>query len=167
MFGIPSIWDIPISLDEHSLLKIALKIVKENIENGLSYSYRNVDRSIDMDHTDVLLSLPGVFGLDDMGENSDVLAKCRAGVGIVLNKNLVEKSTAYANSKANEAGGIAELYQDFDIIRYIAIMQETLEHELGHWKFHCDGVKAPGYVLLLPSIFLLWLSHSFHADNTS
>jgi hypothetical protein len=160
MSGIPSIWDTPISLDEHSSLK-------ENIENGLSYSYRNVDSSIHMDHKSALLSLPGVFGLQDMGKNSVVLAKCIAGVGIVLNKTLVEKSTAYANSMANEPGGIAELYQDLNIIRYIAIMQETLEHELGHWKFHCDGVKAPGYVLLLPSIFLLWLSHSFHADNTS
>lgn len=127
-------------LQQHPLLQVAFLLYKENLDSCLSKSYREVDTEGALDHRQVILTLPGRFGIgDDMGP--EVYGVTRPHTGIVFNKALVDYSTEYVFMRGQDA--INALHEDMNVLTYIALLQETLEHELGHWKFHCEGVKSP------------------------
>ena len=131
----------------HPLLQVAFQIVLENLEGCLSRSYRDVDKKEERDHKRVLLNLPGSFSMD--GLNEGVYAVPRAGVGIVFNKTLIEHSTDYLitnyfKSKPTRIDNsmLGRMLDDMNILTYVAIIQQTLEHELGHLKYHCEGFRT-------------------------
>ena len=140
-----TIWDSTDSpeLQQHPLLQLVFRLLKQNLDGCLSSSYRDVDTEDATDHKQVLLTLPGKFGIDDL--RPDVYATTRAGVGILFNKALVESSTGYVSKITGLRMGskaLQKLLGDENILTYIAILQEALEHELGHLKYHCEGVRS-------------------------
>ncbi len=131
----PTIWNSVDDLVQHPLLRTALMLVKENIELCLSKSYASLDSATSRDHKRVLLSLPGRFGLGDLGEG--VRACYRPGVGIIFDKDTVNRST----NIARVASKLERITNSDSLLNFIALLQETVEHELGHMKYHFDGVK--------------------------
>lgn len=145
-----TIWESVDGLQEHPLLFRALNNVKAKIENCLSRYYSICDSDGVPNHKNVLLNLPGSFlvapaligpvlpGAAQEGSIQDAYEECGSD-GITFNRELVMASTAYFNGAAVD---------DLTTNSYVAVFEETIEHELAHLKMHQEeklgGSFAPG-----------------------
>lgn len=143
-----TIWDSisNTELQRHPLLQVAFRLFLENLENCLSECYRHVDSDESTDHWKELLGLPGIFGID-REMKPHVYATTRARTGIFFKGSLVENSTSL--TKTLERRGVP-IHDDFDVLTYIAVLQENLEHELGHLKFHIEKINDPDLLVDTP-----------------
>ena len=144
-----TIWntmEFPLLL-RHPLLQVAFQLVLQNIEGYLSASYRDAGMKNSTDHEKVLMNLPGRFAIEEL--KNETYGPTLSGVGIIFNKILVDCSTHHLNSyflgrKFTRIGeGLLQaLLDNPNIFTHVAILQQTLEHELGHLKYHYEGVQT-------------------------
>ena len=142
-----TIWDTVDGLQEHPLLVQALTNVKEKINNCLSRSYAICDRAGVTNHKEVLLNLPGGFHVGRVGEDDtategmwpqlppteehDIAVAETGPAGIIFNEDVVSAS---ASTKYYTEGERHDLTTE----SYLALFEETAEHELAHMKMHHD-----------------------------
>jgi len=121
-------------LQEHPLLQVAFMMTKQNLEDCMfsGTCHHDTDYS--------LLHLPLSFGLAKLPPS--IYATTHA-YEILLNSTLVENSTQYVGAfghlrQASSNSRCA--LEDMNLLAYIAILQESLEYELGHLKHHSQAV---------------------------
>ena len=39
---------------------------------------------------------------------------------------------------------------NLEVVGLIATLQESVEHEIGHLKYHCEGIDDPGFLQIVP-----------------
>lgn len=131
------LWNSAETLAIHPILYHAVMQVKRKIGAGtLSNSYRIVDHP-DTDHRTILLSLRGSFKVQDFTTLDDVNIYTYAyadSQGIGFNLQLVRASTLYCQQHPS----LEEALNTFNGMSYSAVLQESLEHELGHLKNHAE-----------------------------
>ena len=146
----PTIWHNTEEIKKHPLVHTAVMLAKEGIDFCNLKSYGTLDSQNSQDHKKVLLSLPGKFTVgnvkpevkeDDETDPFAVFATSRPGVGIVFNEELANVSTNAAKGAWKRKKFNKEMVDDQNILNFIAMFQETIEHELGHMKYHHEGVK--------------------------
>ena len=127
-------------------------LAKEGINFCNSKSYDALDSQNSQDHKKVLLSLPGKFTVGKVkpkpvkgrplkDDPFAVYAACRPGVGIVFNEELAKASTHAAKYAKKFQRPNKSMDNNQNVLNFIAFWQETIEHELGHMKYHREGVK--------------------------
>lgn len=140
-----SIWDTIDNVAEHPCVVVAVKGFMAKLDLCVSKSYVIVDNEDETDHKAALLRLPGKFYImptdgyavsigEDDGDGDPV--------GIAFNEELVVAST---NAVADFSGNPDDMVNDHRIMTFIAVLEESLEHELelGHSKLHNEGMVDP------------------------
>lgn len=148
----PSIFDTISNLNENPLLRVAAEMALENFRLCLSKSYK----STTADHLASILSLKGSFHVDEDDEYPDSYAT--SGVsndktkrGIFFNKAIAIRALSIARDYKQQGSSIDEMMNDIDVVGLIATMQQVVEHEIGHIKYHQEGINDLKWEIRTPA----------------
>lgn len=135
-----NIWDSEHALEHvHPLYFRALQNVKIKINNCLSRAYAIADKDDTTNHKDVLLhQLHGTFSTMNM--DVEIYGRTTEA-GIFINETLAQASTAYIQGNQQS---------ELETASYLALLEETIEHELAHLKYHQERVDDPQIVSNTP-----------------
>ena len=137
-----TIWDTMDALAaDHPPLGEALRRVKRKIQRYLCQSYSIVDPpDDDEDHAAALLNLKGSFAVATDPDQPFAYGYTNSA-GVFLNAELVSASDGLYGGFEN----MENYLSDLNGLTYVSILEETIEHELGHLKNHQRLMDNPTF----------------------